>query len=168
METLNFKEGQTYVCTKANESWWTEGKEYDVGLSVFNEPFLADDDDDRWLSNDLSVYDSTFELKDEQLNIIPKEGQTYICKLDDLDEWTLDKEYEVVLDESLGLVIVDDYRGKWYMPNYSLLNDVFKLKEKTFDLNKLTTAQLKEYMGLLEDKEKSDTLLNEFIERMTK
>jgi hypothetical protein len=66
MNKLEFKEGQTYICTKAHESWWTEGKKYKVGLSVFNEPFLADDDDDRWLSNDLSVYDSTFKLEEEQ------------------------------------------------------------------------------------------------------
>lgn len=165
---LTFKEGQTYVCTKANESWWSEGKKYKVGLSVFNEPFLADDDDDRWSSNDLSVYDSTFKLEKEQLKIIPKEGQTYVCKLDDLDEWTLDKEYGVVFDESLGLVIVDDYRGKWYMPNYSLLNDVFKLKEKTFDLNTLSTEQLKEYVKLLENKENAESALNEFIERSAK
>lgn len=66
MKTLHFKEGQTYVCTKANESWWTEGKKYKVGLSVFNEPFLADDDGDHWSSNDLSVYDSTFKLEKEQ------------------------------------------------------------------------------------------------------
>ena len=143
-------------------------KKYKVGLSVFNEPFLVDDDDDHWSSNDLSLYDSTFELKDEQLKIIPKEGQTYVCKLDDLDEWTLDKEYGVVLDESLGLVIVDDYGDKWYMPNYSLLNDVFKLKEKTFDLNALTIEQLKEYVKLLENKENAESSLNEFIERITK
>ena len=72
MKTLHFKEGQTYVCTKANESWWTEGKKYKVGLSVFNEPFLADDDGDHWSSNDLSVYDITFKLEKEQPKIMFK------------------------------------------------------------------------------------------------
>ena len=97
-----------------------------------------------------------------------KEGQTYVCKRDDLEWWTEGKEYKVVFDKCHGLVIVDACGDKWYLPNDELLNDVFKLKEQPFDLNKLTTAQLKEYVGLLEDKEKSERLLNEFIERMTK
>lgn len=97
-----------------------------------------------------------------------KEGQIYICKRDDLEWWTEGKEYKVVFDKCHGLVIVDDCGDKWYLPNDELLNDVFKLKEQPFDLNKLTTAQLKEYVGLLEDKEKSERLLNDFIERVNK
>lgn len=97
-----------------------------------------------------------------------KEGQTYVCKRDDMENWTLDKEYKVVFDNELGLVIVDDFRDKWYIPNDNMLNNWFKLKEQTFDLNKLTTAQLKEYVDLLEDKEEAESSLNEFIERMTK
>lgn len=27
---LNFKEGQTYICTYTDKSWWTVGKEYKV------------------------------------------------------------------------------------------------------------------------------------------
>lgn len=63
---LNFKEGQTYICTKANERWLTEGKEYKVGLSSLNKAFILDDDGDRWTSNELSVYDSIFKLKEEK------------------------------------------------------------------------------------------------------
>ena len=97
-----------------------------------------------------------------------KEGQTYVCKRDDMENWTLGKEYKVVFDKGLGLVMVDDCGDKWYIPNDNLLNNWFKLKEKAFDLNKLTTAQLREYVDLLEDKENAERLLNEFIERMTK
>ena len=97
-----------------------------------------------------------------------KEGQTYVCKRDDIDWWTLDKEYKVQAFSDGELYITDDDGYKWYLPNDGLLNTVFKLKEQTFDLNKLTTAQLREYIGLLEDKEESERLLNEFIERMTK
>lgn len=97
-----------------------------------------------------------------------KEGQTFVCKRDDIGWWTKDKEYKVVFDKCHGLVIVDDDGCKWDLPNDKLLNDVFKLKEKIFDLNTLTTAQLREYIGLLEDKEDAENLLNEFIERMTK
>lgn len=98
-----------------------------------------------------------------------KEGQTYVCKRDNIDWWTLGKEYKVVFFcKGIGLVIIDDDGYKWYLPNGDLLNQVFELKENTFDLNNLTTAQLREYIGLLEDKEESERLLNEYIERMTK
>ena len=97
-----------------------------------------------------------------------KEGQTYICKRDKLAWWTLDKEYKVQTYRDGILYLTDDDGDNWYLPNDGLLNTVFKLKEQTFDLNKLTTAQLREYIGLLEDKEESERLLNEFIERMTK
>lgn len=97
-----------------------------------------------------------------------KEGQTYVCKRGDLDWWTLGKEYKVVFYEEHGLVIIDDDGHNVYLPNDELLNDVFTLKEQPFDLNKLTTAQLREYVGLLENKEKSESLLTDFIERMTK
>ena len=43
-----------------------------------------------------------------KLNV--KEGQIYVCKRDDMENWTLDKEYKVVFDKGLGLVIIDDYR----------------------------------------------------------
>lgn len=97
-----------------------------------------------------------------------KEGQTYVCKRDKLAWWTLDEEYKVQTFRNGILYLTDDEGDNWYLPNDELLNNVFTLKEKTFDLNKLTTAQLKEYIGLLEDTEKSERLLNEFIERVTK
>lgn len=98
-----------------------------------------------------------------------KEGQTYVCKHDDIDWWTKDKEYKVQkFSDDSRLYLTDDSNYHWYLPNDNLLNQVFKLKENTLDLNKLTTAQLKAYVGLLEDKEKSESSLNEFIERITK
>ena len=97
-----------------------------------------------------------------------KEGQTYVCKRDDLEWWTVCKEYKIQAFSNGELYITDDEGANWYLPNDELLNDVFKLKEQPFDLNKLTTAQLKEYVGLLEDKEKAESSLKEFIERMSK
>lgn len=97
-----------------------------------------------------------------------KEGQTYICKRDDLEWWTEGKEYKVQTFCNGILYLTNDEGYNWYLPNDELLNDVFKLKEQPFDLNKLTTAQLKEYVGLLEDKEKAESSLNNFIERMSK
>lgn len=97
-----------------------------------------------------------------------KEGQTYICYRDKLAWWTLDKEYKVQKFSNGVLYLTDDDNYHWHLPNDNLLNQVFKLKEKTFDLNKLTITELREYVDLLEDKENSDNLLNDFIERMTK
>lgn len=96
-----------------------------------------------------------------------KEGQTYICKRDDKDWWKKDKEYKVQVFSNGRFYLKDDYGNNWYLTN-NLLNQVFKLKEKTVDLNTLTTPQLKEYVKLLENKEHAESSLNEFIERMTK
>lgn len=48
------------------------------------------------------------------------------------------------------------------------MNTVELKEEQTFDLNKLTTYQLLEYVDLLKNKEKAESLLNEFIERVSK
>lgn len=85
-----------------------------------------------------------------------REGQTYVCKRCDLEEWTLDKEY------------VDDDGDNLYLPNDNLLNEVFKLKENTVDLNKLTLEELDEYLQLATSLEEAEYLMNNFIERMTK
>ena len=96
-----------------------------------------------------------------------KEGQTYVCKRDKLAWWTLDKEYKVQASSNGLLYLTDDEGDNWDLPNDGLLKTVFKLKEKAFDLNELTTEQLREYIGLLEDKENTAALLNDFIERMS-
>ena len=72
-----------------------------------------------------------------------KEGQIYICKRDDLEWWTEGKEYKVQTFGDGILYLTDDDGDNWYLPNDGLLNSVFKLKEQTFDLKKLTTAQHK-------------------------
>ena len=97
-----------------------------------------------------------------------KEGQIYVCKRDKLTWLTLDKEYKIQASSNGELYITDDQGDNWYLPNDELLKTVFKLKEQTFDLNKLTTSQLREYVDLLEDKENTAALLNNFIERMSK
>ena len=96
-----------------------------------------------------------------------KEGQTYVCTKSDGPWWTKGKEYTVVTNNGKPCFI-DDGGGKWVIQYWTYIGDYFKLKENTFDLNKLTTAQLKEYIDLLEDKEESESLLNDFIERMSK
>lgn len=171
---LDVKAGQIYVCTKSKVSWWTEGKEYEVIVNRWGELCLVDNDNDKWVINYLNnrkgiqfkLVKNPPEVTMKTLEV--KEGQTYICQRDDLEEWTLGKEYKVVFYESLGLVIVDDEGDKWYLPNHSLLNDVFKLKENAFDLNTLTLEELEEYLQLAIALEEDKYLMNNFIERMSK
>lgn len=101
-------------------------------------------------------------------NLEIKEGQTYVCKRDDLGWWTEGKEYKIQAFCNGDLYIMDDEGYHWYLPNDELLNSIFKLKEQPFDLNKLTTAQLKEYVCIMEDKEKVERALHEFMELVTK
>lgn len=107
MNKLNFKVGQTYICTKSKYEWWTEGKEYKVALISASDLVLVDDQKDTWDSEDLK----------------------------DLIETS---------------------------------NTRFKLKEKKFDLNKLTTKQLINYVELLKEKDKAENHLNRFIEELKK
>ncbi|HAQ4682841.1 DUF1642 domain-containing protein [Enterococcus faecium] len=66
MNTLDFKEGQTYICTKSDKQWWTVGKEYPVFLDSDNEPAIRDDDGDDWHPSYLSISNNQFKLKEEQ------------------------------------------------------------------------------------------------------
>lgn len=69
MNTLNFKEGQTYVCTKSDgkyRKWWTVDKEYKVVLDDLNEAVLLDDDNSYWSSTELATHNLNFKLKEEQ------------------------------------------------------------------------------------------------------
>lgn len=69
MNKLEFKEGQTYICTKSDRPWWTVGKEYPVFLYSDNEPAIKDDDGFDWHSGYLSYLNTSniqFKLKEEQ------------------------------------------------------------------------------------------------------
>lgn len=74
---LQFKEGQTYVCTKANGPWWTEGKEYEVVLDGYNEPIVLDDENAPWYSYDVDNEDEyQFKLKEEQPKVTMEDLKT--------------------------------------------------------------------------------------------
>lgn len=64
MKPLDFKEGQTYVCTKAKKPWWTEGKEYTVAYNIDGIPVLVDNGGAKWTSNALSSFNNEFKLKE--------------------------------------------------------------------------------------------------------
>lgn len=97
-----------------------------------------------------------------------KEGQTYVCTKAKRSWWTEGKEYTVVLNSDGIPALVDDGGAKWPAHALSSFSNEFKLKENTVDLNKLTTAQLREYVDLLENKENAERSLTDFIEGMTK
>ncbi|MBY3628326.1 DUF1642 domain-containing protein [Enterococcus faecium] len=78
MNKLEFKEGQTYICTKSDKQWWTVGKEYPVFLDSDNEPAIRDDDGDNWHSSYLSVFNNQFKLKEEQPKVTLDEPQKHV------------------------------------------------------------------------------------------
>ncbi|HIB1931705.1 DUF1642 domain-containing protein [Enterococcus lactis] len=78
MNTLDFKEGQTYICTKSDKQWWTVGKEYPVFLDSDNEPAIRDDDGDDWHSSYLSISNNQFKLKEEQPKVTLDEPQKLV------------------------------------------------------------------------------------------
>ncbi|PCE13278.1 DUF1642 domain-containing protein [Enterococcus faecium] len=75
MNKLEFKKGQTYICTKSDKRWWTVGKEYPVFLDSYNEPAIRDDDGDDWHSSYLSISNNQFKLKEEQPKVTLDEPQ---------------------------------------------------------------------------------------------
>lgn len=62
---LKFEEGQTYICTKTIQPWWTEGKEYKVESGVDGVLYLMDDEKDRYTEYHINRYNSKFKLKEE-------------------------------------------------------------------------------------------------------
>lgn len=66
---LNLKEGQTYVCIKADRPWWTVGKEYKVIVNSWGELCLVDDDGAKWTNKYLNKTDYQFKLKETQSKV---------------------------------------------------------------------------------------------------
>lgn len=62
---LKFKEGQTYICTETEATWWTVGKEYPVFIDNHEINFvIKDDEGSTWSAYELSKTLSEFILKD--------------------------------------------------------------------------------------------------------
>lgn len=165
---LDFKEGQTYVCTKSTEEYWTEGKEYTVVVTCYGIPVLTDNSGNTWSATALNLDTHQFKLKE---NIRMRTVTSYKCiKSDDERRFTVGEIYTAY--EGEVNYIVANNNVKWYENEYHILKKNYGVEfdevKEIFDLNKLTLAQLKEYVGLLEDKEKAERSLTEFIERMTK
>ncbi|WP_447299696.1 DUF1642 domain-containing protein [Enterococcus faecium] len=75
MNTLEFKEGQTYICTKSDKRWWTVGKEYPVFLDIDNEPVIKDDDGYKRYLSYMRTFNNQFKLKEEQPKVTLDEPQ---------------------------------------------------------------------------------------------
>ena len=103
-----------------------------------------------------------------------KDEDTVICSKSTRPWITQFKVYTIQKNDEDKLAVCDDEGTIWTLEYLTHTGHRFSLitgnvfRKETFDLNNLTTAQLREYIDLLENKEESERLLNEFIERMTK
>lgn len=69
---LEFKEGQTYICTEAYGTWWTVGREYPVFINNYNNYFVIKDNEGTlWYDYELNKKQHKFILKDEPLTENP-------------------------------------------------------------------------------------------------
>lgn len=60
---MKFKLGETYICTKSNLSWFTEGKEYPVLVTDFGKLAIRDDDESPWFDYELTGMTTRFKSK---------------------------------------------------------------------------------------------------------
>lgn len=63
---MEFKEGQTYICTEAYCPWWTEGKEYPVIYNDFGILTIKDNTGTFWNDYELNERVHKFKLKEGQ------------------------------------------------------------------------------------------------------
>lgn len=61
---LNFKEGQTYICTESHSEGWTVGKEYPVFIDVYENYFVIKNDEGiPWRDYELNQKQHQFMVK---------------------------------------------------------------------------------------------------------
>lgn len=62
---MQFKEGQTYICTESHAAWWTEGKEYEVFPNYLHHNLVIKDDNGKyWNECELNRLKHKFIIKD--------------------------------------------------------------------------------------------------------
>ena len=69
----NAKEGQTYICKRDKQAWWTLDKEYKVQASSNGLLYLTDDDGDNWYLPNDELLKTVFKLKETQSKAKPVE-----------------------------------------------------------------------------------------------
>lgn len=63
---LNFKEGQTYICTNTGKPWWTEGKEYKVFKNpTYDNLVIKNDEGITFAEDSINCLITEFKLKEE-------------------------------------------------------------------------------------------------------
>nr|DAF84370.1 MAG TPA: nucelotide kinase [Caudoviricetes sp.] len=129
---MEFKEGQTYICTSTDEPWWTEGKEYKVSKNeVCNQLAIEDNTGTIFLEANVQLLTRTkFKLKEEKQMLKFKEGQTYICTESHASQWTEGKEYKVYFNTH-AFALSDNNLNLWYEDELNEGKHKFKLKEET-------------------------------------
>lgn len=88
---MELKEGQTYICTESDVSYWTVGKEYPVINTTYDELVLRDDEGDVWYAP-LGSSMAKFKLKEDY--VTEKYGETE--PIFDLNKLTLNELLEYV------------------------------------------------------------------------
>lgn len=162
---MRFKLGDTYICTETTVDYWTVGKEYPVQLRTGTNPCIVDDEGIGWYQDTYEMY-ATFKLNEEEKEMAFKIGDKVYGKNRHNEDWLTGE--IVVTDKQWGYrikVLNSDYKYAW------LDADTVKLlleEKPKLDLNNLTTAELREYVELVEDKEEAEFLLECFIEKVTK
>ena len=68
MNTVELKEGQTYVCKRDKLAWWTLDKEYKVQAFSNGLLYLTDDEGYNWYLPNDGLLNTVFKLKETQSN----------------------------------------------------------------------------------------------------
>ena len=103
-----------------------------------------------------------------------KENDTVVCSKSTRPWITQFKVYTIQKNDDGKLAVRDDQGTFWTLEYLTYTGNIFTLltenifRKEPFDLNKLTLEELDEYLKLATALEEAESLLNEFIERMTK
>lgn len=64
---MQFKEGETYICTEQYNGWFTVGHEYPVSLNPVDNTFVIQDDEgNKWTDVEVKLLLQKFKLKEEK------------------------------------------------------------------------------------------------------
>lgn len=169
---MKFKIGEQYKCVKAPNGNFTEGKLYNVECNYAGQTWLRGNDGLQYTSEQCTVghrLNTTglqFEKVERDKEMAFKIGDKVYGKNRHNEDWLTGE--IVVTDKQWGYrikVLNSDYKYAW------LDADTVKLlleEKPKLDLNNLTTAELREYVDLVENKEGAEFLLESFIEKVSK
>lgn len=103
-----------------------------------------------------------------------KENDTVVCSKSTNPWITQFKVYTIQTSDEGKLAVRDDLGKIYELEKLTDAGNIFTLmtgdifRKEPFDLNKLTLEELEEYLQLATSLEEAESLLNDFIERMTK